>query len=113
MKTYSINDVIFSYRGKAFKEVRKNMKLTLQELSRKSGVSKAFISAIETGIRTPSNPSLRKLADALEVPVCYFDIRGLVLGKEHFSPAAQITLGKIGVLLEEMRVVYAAEINGS
>lgn len=42
---------------------------TRQELHRASGVSYPYISQIETGDRVPSLNTMRRLADALELPV--------------------------------------------
>ncbi|RRD29142.1 XRE family transcriptional regulator [Streptococcus minor] len=52
------------------KEYRDKKKLTQQELSQKSGVSRAVIVGLESGsYRETSTVTLKKLATALEVPV--------------------------------------------
>lgn len=48
---------------------REEMGLTRQDLARRSDVSYPYISQIENGDRTPSLETMRKLADALELPV--------------------------------------------
>jgi transcriptional regulator with XRE-family HTH domain len=56
--------------GKKLREMRLNKKWTLNELSKRSGLSISHISSLERGTRTkPSMVVVRKLANALEVPV--------------------------------------------
>ena len=52
------------------REVRKSKQMTLSELSRRSGVSKAHISYIENKKEIPTIYILCALAKALEVSVC-------------------------------------------
>jgi len=52
--------------GRALQERRKAKKLTLGQLSQKSGVSPAHIGRIERGERFPSGRILRKLAEPLD-----------------------------------------------
>ena len=53
-------------------ERRKQLRLTLQELSDRAGLSPAFLSQAERGKTTPSLMSILKLAEALEVDIDYF-----------------------------------------
>lgn len=56
--------------GKKLREMRLNKKWTLNELSMRAGLSISHISSLERGTRTkPSMVVVRKLANALEVPV--------------------------------------------
>lgn len=48
-------------------EIRKQKKLSQEELSRKSGVSQAAISMIEAGKRSPTEAIMRMLAKGLDV----------------------------------------------
>ncbi|OPJ58523.1 helix-turn-helix domain-containing protein [Clostridium chromiireducens] len=51
------------------KEIRKNLNLTIKELSIKSGVAIGYLSTLENDIKGASNPSrevMIKIADALE-----------------------------------------------
>jgi transcriptional regulator with XRE-family HTH domain len=48
---------------------REEIGLSRQDLARRSEVSYPYISQIENGDRTPSLETMRKLADALELPV--------------------------------------------
>lgn len=58
--------------GNKLKELRKQNKLTLKELSQKTNISISFISDIENKRRNPSIDNLKILASALDVPVNYF-----------------------------------------
>src|SRR4051794_8720767 len=56
--------------GKKLREMRMNKRWTLNELSKRSGLSISHISSLERGTRTkPSMTVVRKLANALEVPI--------------------------------------------
>lgn len=56
--------------GYKIKEVRESRKMTQEELSEKSGVSRGTISALENGsVRTTTTKTLVKLARALNVSV--------------------------------------------
>lgn len=52
-----------------FKELRIKNKLTQEELAKKSGFSKDYISMIERGERTPSDKAKAKFAEVLNVPI--------------------------------------------
>lgn len=58
--------------GNKLKELRKQQKLTLKELSQKTNISISFISDIENRRRNPSIDNLKILANALNVQVNYF-----------------------------------------
>lgn len=56
--------------GYKIREVRESQKMTQEELSEKSGVSRGTISALENGsVRTTTTKTLVKLARALNVSV--------------------------------------------
>lgn len=56
--------------GERIKELRKSNKMTIKELSEKSGVGQSTISEIETGIaKNPKGETLSKLASVLNVTV--------------------------------------------
>ena len=56
--------------GYKIKELREAMKMTQEELAKKSGVSRGTISALENGIdRTTTSKTLVKLAQALDTTV--------------------------------------------
>jgi transcriptional regulator with XRE-family HTH domain len=52
------------------RELRERAKLTQAELAKRAGITEAYVSMIEGGVRkNPSLPTLKKLAKALSVPV--------------------------------------------
>lgn len=56
--------------GEKLRELRQARKWTLNELSQRSGLSISHISSLERGTRTkPSMEVVRKLANALQIPV--------------------------------------------
>lgn len=56
--------------GEKIKKLRKNYRMTIKDLSDKSGVGKSTISEIETGkVKNPKSETLSKLAKALNVTV--------------------------------------------
>ncbi|MBM7587254.1 transcriptional regulator with XRE-family HTH domain [Bacillus pakistanensis] len=58
--------------GKDFKRIRKSKKLTLREVSERSGLSVSFLSQVERGNSSVTFTSLRKIAEALEVNINLF-----------------------------------------
>lgn len=58
--------------GENLKTIRKTRNLTMDSLSKESGVSKSMISEIERGIRNPSVTTLWKIANVLKTPLNYF-----------------------------------------
>lgn len=55
--------------GQKLKEVRRSKEITLQDVARETGLSKSFISQVEAGDANPSIGSLKKIADALAIPL--------------------------------------------
>jgi transcriptional regulator with XRE-family HTH domain len=56
--------------GTAIKRLREQRGWTQERLAQKAGVTKFYISLLETGARkNPSLPALKRLAKALDVPV--------------------------------------------
>lgn len=54
--------------GHAIKVCRSSRKLSLDEVSTRSGLSQSYLSLIETGKREPTLSSIEKLSKALAVP---------------------------------------------
>lgn len=54
------------------RSLRKNNNLTLKELSEKTGLSISFLSQVENGTSSLAITSLKKIADALNVPINIF-----------------------------------------
>lgn len=86
--------------GKAVKSRRKQNRLTLAELSKRSGVSAAMISRIENGQSSASLSSLQQLAAALSVPVISLFEHTLESSDINFVPADQ-GLNTVHVTAEE------------
>ncbi|MGE5554368.1 MAG: helix-turn-helix domain-containing protein [Betaproteobacteria bacterium] len=58
--------------GNQLRALRIGRGLKLADLARKAGTTPSLLSQVERGIVTPSIATLKKIADALEVPVGYF-----------------------------------------
>src|SRR5215212_5990450 len=72
----------------ALKAARGRSGLTLRELAEKSGVGKDTISRLENYQGTPQAQTLRKLADALEVPIAELS-EDLTSGRERMLKEAK------------------------
>jgi transcriptional regulator with XRE-family HTH domain len=57
--------------GRRVRERRLRRGLVIEELARKAGLSKAYVSQVETGKASPSLRTAQRLAQALEVPLTY------------------------------------------
>jgi len=51
---------------------RKELNFSLEELAKRTGLTASFLSLIERNINNPSLDSLRRIAEALEVPLFHF-----------------------------------------
>ena len=51
---------------------RQELKLSLRDLAEHVGLTASFLSQIERDLASPSIDSLRKISDALDVPIFYF-----------------------------------------
>lgn len=58
--------------GRRIRTARMELGLSGTELARSIGKSQPYISDLERGQRTPSLPTLKALAEALEKPIAYF-----------------------------------------
>ena len=58
--------------GARIRERRRECGLSLQDLAGRTGLTSSFLSLIERDINSPSLESLRRIAEALEVPLFYF-----------------------------------------
>jgi transcriptional regulator with XRE-family HTH domain len=57
--------------GRRVRELRVRRGLVIEDLARKTGLSKPYISQVETGKASPSLQTVQKLAQALGVPLTY------------------------------------------
>jgi len=79
--------------GEKLRELRFNKKWTLNELATRSGLSISHISSLERGTRTkPSMEVVRKLANALQVPVHY--LHDEALGDRDLYSEADLLLAR-------------------
>ncbi len=60
------------FNGSYLKQLRKSGRYTLARLSAETGYTASFLSQIERGLKEPSLTALRKLSEALGVPVASF-----------------------------------------
>lgn len=58
--------------GREIKALRRQQNSTVQELSKKTGISPGMLSKIENGLTSPSLTTLTTLAEALSVPLTSF-----------------------------------------
>lgn len=58
--------------GQRIRARRNELGLSLRELAERVGLTASFLSQIERDLTSPSLDSLRKISDALEVPIFYF-----------------------------------------
>lgn len=58
--------------GSQLRSLRKAKDLSLQQVAEAAGLSIGMVSQIERGLASPSIKSLRKLSDALDVPIGWF-----------------------------------------
>ncbi|MGQ9515816.1 MAG: helix-turn-helix domain-containing protein, partial [Anaerolineae bacterium] len=58
--------------GERIRKRRTELRMSLREVAEKAGVTASFLSQIERELADPSIKSLRRIAEALDVPVFYF-----------------------------------------
>lgn len=58
--------------SREIRKIRTNKNITLKELSEKTSLSISFLSQVERGVSSMTITSLKKIADALEVPMREF-----------------------------------------
>ena len=58
--------------GAKIKLLRKDRQFTLQDLSKKTGLSKPLLSQVENSLVIPPLPTLLKISKALRVPITHF-----------------------------------------
>jgi transcriptional regulator with XRE-family HTH domain len=62
--------------GVRIKQRRQELGLSLREVARRAQVSASFLSQVERGVSNTSLDSLRRIAEALDVPILYFLFEG-------------------------------------
>ncbi len=58
--------------GQRIRKRRGDFSLSLRDLAKRTSLTASFLSQIERGVISPSLNSLRKISEALEVPLLYF-----------------------------------------
>ncbi len=72
-----------SVPGNAIRKIRRNKKMTMQDLSDKVGVSKSLISQVERGEVLPSLTTLEKIANVLQIPITdFFEVESEEINEE-------------------------------
>jgi transcriptional regulator with XRE-family HTH domain len=93
------------------------MGLSLRELAKRVGLTASFLSQIERDLASPSIESLRKISDALEVPVFFFlvepDTRSPVVRRDERAqlklPGSNLTYQLMTPDLNRKMEVFLAE----
>jgi transcriptional regulator with XRE-family HTH domain len=75
-----VADVYTPDIGSFIKDLRENAKISLRQLAQQAGVSNAYISQIERGLRKPSAEVLASIASALRVSTPAMYLRAGLLG---------------------------------
>jgi len=70
--------------GKKIREKRREQGKILSELAALTGLTASFLSQVERDVAEPSITSLRKIAEALDVPIFYF-----LLDSDGYSPVVR------------------------
>jgi len=71
--------------GSKIRDIRMKKNLKLSQLAEKAGLSTSYISLLERDLTSPSISSLRKIADALDIPLFHFLIeenRNIILTRK-------------------------------
>lgn len=86
--------------GSRVRERRQELHLTLQELARRTGLTASFLSLVERDRSQPSLDSLRRIADALQVPPFHFTHRDGVNPVVRRAERVRLTFPNNGVTAE-------------
>lgn len=81
------------------KEVRKKKGITLKEVSKRTGVSVNYLSQIERGVSNPSIGIIKKISEALDVPIFGYNNQPAVENTNDASKQGQ----KVSVVRKNMR----------
>ena len=87
--------------GDKIRELRKNNRFTLRELSERAELSVSFLSDIENGRRNPRLENLGKIADAFNV-----EVSDLLDENEHFiikENPADYTVDELEIEIERLK----------
>jgi transcriptional regulator with XRE-family HTH domain len=82
--------------GAKIRQRRTEEGLSLQELAGRTELTPSFLSQVERDVAEPSITSLRKIADALDVPIFYF-----LMGEDDMNPVVRRTQRRVMQLSRE------------
>jgi transcriptional regulator with XRE-family HTH domain len=91
--------------GKAIKTIRKQKKLSQEQLGEKTGLSGNAISQIEIGATFPQKENIKKICEALDIPVSY--LMFFCITDEDLSPESKTVFN---LLQQPLRDVLLKEI---
>ncbi|HWP34373.1 MAG TPA: XRE family transcriptional regulator, partial [Thermodesulfobacteriota bacterium] len=94
--------------GRKIRSVRLGKGITIQDIARRTGLSKGFLSQVENDKTSPSLGTLERIAEALSIPLTY------LLLEEHRAPVL-IRRGERQVLIDEAsqgRLEYLSPLTG-
>lgn len=91
--------------GDRIREIREARKLTQDQLAVKAGISKGFLSDVETGKRNVSSENLLQIANALNASIDYL-MRGSIETPVMVSEDVTIP-AELSAAAEELRLTYA------
>ncbi|NPV71988.1 MAG: cupin domain-containing protein [Firmicutes bacterium] len=86
--------------GGSIRAKRLEKELSLRDVAQKTGLTASFLSQVERDLAEPSITSLRKIAEALEVPIFYF-----LMDADDQSPVVRRNSRKV-LRLPESRLTY-------
>jgi len=86
--------------GAKIRQRRSELSLSLGDLSGRTGLTPSFLSQVERDMAEPSITSLRKIAEALDVPIFFF-----LLDSDHHKPLVRKSERRV-LELKESGVTY-------
>jgi transcriptional regulator with XRE-family HTH domain len=103
--------------GHRLRTRRQELGLSLRELAERVGLTASFLSQIERDLASPSIESLRKISDALEVPIFHFliepDVRSPVVRRDERAllklPGSNLTYQLMTPDLSRQMEIFMAE----
>ncbi len=103
--------------GHRLRTRRQELGLSLRELAERVGLTASFLSQIERDLASPSIESLRKISDALEVPIFHFliepEVRSPVVRRDERAklrlPGSNLTYQLMTPDLNRQMEVFLAE----
>jgi len=103
--------------GHRLRTRRQELGLSLRELAERVGLTASFLSQIERDLASPSIESLRKISDALEVPIFHFliepDVRSPVVRRDERAllklPGSNLTYQLMTPDLNRQMEIFMAE----